>query len=403
MIELKAVKINNKRRIFKLFNKYSLGVLLTILIMAVGLFFTSQSQPEVFKYIFGQSNQLQTEDGRVNVLLLGIAGGNHDGPNLTDTIMVASYDRKTHQVDLISLPRDLWSEQYQAKINTLYQVGLNQAKGLSLIEGEIERILGIQIPYAVRIDFSGFTRAIDLIGGIDVEVAKPFDDYAYPVPGKETELCGYQESEMDIGEDQAKSLGVKPGRLKVLLDPDNKIATAAAKPGENLTYGDAQVIKFFPCRFEHLSFSQGLIHFGGETALKYVRSRHGANNEGSDFARSHRQQQVIQAFRDKALSVETLTDPRKIVELVKAFGASFDSDIPQGQYWEFVKLVKNVSGVKSYVIDSIGKDPLLVAPPPGQYGAWVLVPSGGDYSRIQKYVQDIFSGTLAASGSAKIN
>lgn len=47
-------------------------------------------------------------DGRVNVLLLGIGGPNHDGGDLTDTMILASIDPVNHGVVLLSIPRDLW-------------------------------------------------------------------------------------------------------------------------------------------------------------------------------------------------------------------------------------------------------------------------------------------------------
>ena len=54
----------------------------------------------------------------------------------------------------------------------------------------------------------------------------------------------------------------------------------------------------------------------GDTALKFVRSRHGSNGEGSDFARAARQQKVIAAFKSKVLSFGTLINPKNIIESI---------------------------------------------------------------------------------------
>ncbi|RJP47234.1 MAG: LytR family transcriptional regulator [Armatimonadetes bacterium] len=399
MDEIKALKKIKNRKSLRFLKKSWLFLAALVVSVILLLGWAQSTSPSVFQYVFGQGVNLNVDNGRLNVLLLGIAGGKHDGPNLTDTVIVASYDVETRELVLISLPRDLWLEEHKSKINVLYHTALNKGEGLQFVRSEIAELLGIDIPYAVRVDFAGFTNAIDLLEGIDVQVEKSFDDYVYPIPGKENELCGYKEEEQEINEEKARELGVEQGRLKVLLNPEGEIATASAKPGENIGYTDQQVFKLFPCRFEHLRFEQGVVNMDGETALKFVRSRHGTNMEGTDFARSKRQQLVIQAVRNKVLSLETLTDPKRIVELVQTFGSSFETDISQSQYIEFAKLVKKVNSIKSYVIDGSGQNPLLISPPSGKYGAWVLVPAEGDFSRIQQFVQDVFWGNPEASGS----
>lgn len=402
MSEIKPLLTEKQQSRLGIFKKYKWLILAVVIIFGALFWAGATSDSTVFNYVLGQESNLETEDNRVNVLLLGIAGKGHDGPNLTDTIIVASYDLSTKKVSLISLPRDLWLDGQKIKVNVLYQTGLNKGSGLSLPKEEIGKILGLKIPYAVRVDFSGFTRAVDLVGGIDVEVERTFDDYSYPVPGKENELCGFKEEERDINNEQAKALGIEAGRVRVLLDPQGQIATASAKPAANIVYTDLQVFRLFPCRFEHLSFKQGLTSMDGETALKFVRSRHGTNNEGTDFARSKRQQLVIAAFKNKVFSAETLFSPQKMINLAKTLGDSVEMDIPQSQYMEFLKLAKKTEGVKSYVINGEGKEPLLITPPVWQYGAWVLIPPNNDYGKIHQYVDDVLSGAFEASSSAKI-
>lgn len=393
---LKMSQKNKMRGIIKI----ALLIFFLVALVLFGLWWSSTSSSSVFNFVFGKESALKIENGRVHILLLGIAGSGHDGPNLTDTIMVASYQPTSAQVDLISLPRDLWLDEHKAKINTIYQLGLNQKDGLGFAQEEIGKILGINIPYGIRVDFNGFIKAVDLLEGIDVDVQNSFDDYFYPVPGKETELCDYEEKEIEINETKAKELNLSSGKVKALVDREGKIATASAT---NIIYTDDQVFKLFSCRFEHLNFQKGLTQMDGTTALKFVRSRHGTNKEGTDFARSKRQQQVLQAFRNKILSTDTLLNPQKIIELVKTFDKSMEINIPTTLYPEFIKIVKQQKDIKSFVIDSTGKNPLLIAPPPGEYGAWVLIPPNNDFGRIKKYMDDIFSGTLEASTAASLS
>ena len=186
------------------------------------------STSSVFKYAFSQSSNIKSTDDRVNVLLLGNAGGTHDGPYLTDSIIVASYNLKTHKVTMVSIPRDLWIEGAKGKVNAIYEIG--EAKyggGLKYTEDKIDDILGIPIHYGVRIDFRGFAKAVDLVGGVDIEVEKTFDDYNYPIEGKENDLCGNLEKEVELKDEEAKNLGLKAGKQKILVDPSGKPATVS--------------------------------------------------------------------------------------------------------------------------------------------------------------------------------
>jgi anionic cell wall polymer biosynthesis LytR-Cps2A-Psr (LCP) family protein len=61
--------------------------------------------------------------------------------------------------------------------------------GIALAKAAVGKITGQRIDYAVRIDFSGFVKAVDVVGGLDINVENSFDDYQYPVSGKEDDPC----------------------------------------------------------------------------------------------------------------------------------------------------------------------------------------------------------------------
>ncbi len=350
-----------------------------VLMLILGLFvwFMNHSTgKQVFEFAMSAASgpSIKSTDDRVNILLLGLAGGNHDGATLTDSIIVASYSLKSHKVTMISVPRDLWLEGISEKVNAAYQEGEERPEGgLAFASDKIDDIIGIPIHYAVRVDFAGFAKAIDLVGGVDVDVPKTFDDFNYPITGKEEDLCGLIEKELDITEEQAKMLKLKPGKQKLLVDSTDKIASQAAD---------------FACRFEHLHFNKGINHMDGETALKFVRSRMGTNGEGSDFARSRRQQLVIQAFREKALSLDTLFNPSKIGGLLNTFGESVDTNIPKSDYLDFYDIAKNVKGVDMIVLGDLGDGKsVLVVGDVSKYGRFVMVPPNDDYLPLQQYVK----------------
>lgn len=175
--------------------KYFLKVFFTslicfILIIASGIYVYSEKNVEatdIFKIIAGdeQENPNDTplekaivKKGRINILLLGLE---HER---TDTIMVASYDTKTKEVDIISIPRDTYCERdgfvnnANNKINSVYTV-----KGIEGIEEMVKSITGITVDKYVTIDYDGVRAAVDAVDGVEVDV--PFrmrytDPYSDP-------------------------------------------------------------------------------------------------------------------------------------------------------------------------------------------------------------------------------
>ncbi len=400
MEELRPIKLGKSNNRYSSRSKSKFKKLLPLLIVIFVLLSLSyflinlKGSTTISRFNILGGSSLKSTDDKVNILFLGIAGGVHDGSNLTDTIMVASYNLKTNQLYLFSIPRDLWLPALKSKANAAYEIGMAKNDGLGMTKTVMGNILGIPIHYALRVDFRGFVTAIDALGGVDVIVDKQFDDYLYPIQGKEDDMCGSTEKEMDFSADDAKKLNIDPGKQKVLILPDGQIATDSAIEDNG--------IKYFSCRYEHISFDKGLMKMNGAIALAYVRSRHGTNGQGSDFARSKRQQQVIEAARKKILSANTLMNPQKISELISTFGKSIDTDIPLNDILEFYNLSKKLDKTHSFVLDDSPKidlpnnrTSLLVHPPAADYGgAYVLISQDDDFAIVQGYVKKILSGEI---------
>lgn len=137
--------------------------------------------------ISNKHTPLKGEDsGRINILLLGKAGEHHSGRDLTDTVMIMSIDTRTKKIALLSLPRDLYVQipdtHTFTKLNAIYQHGLAQDKGLETIEATIENITKLPISYSFVIDFDGFEKVINALGGVNVEVLRDIYDPRYPGP-----------------------------------------------------------------------------------------------------------------------------------------------------------------------------------------------------------------------------
>lgn len=272
-----------------------------------------------------------------NFLILGMAGGNHPGKDLTDTIIFASLNSKDKKITFISIPRDIWLDEFKTKINSIYHY-----KGLEETKEIIGQVLNQPIDYTVVVNFEFFKNFIDEIGGITVEVERSFDDYKYPIAGKENDLCG----------------------------------------------GDPE----FKCRYEHIHFEAGKQEMDGETALKFVRSRNAEGEEGTDFARAQRQQKVILAIKQKILSWEILSQPKKLLQLIKLGFSNIETDFPQEELPVLAKSFLKTGGknIKSFVLN----DNLLISPKNSKekyQNQWVLIPKSGDWKEVQKYIQKLLT------------
>jgi len=321
-------------------------VLGCLLIIVLFFFFISNIlkgfslKPDFLIPFIFNTGELKEDNGRTNFLILGTGGAQHEGPNLTDTIMFVSFNKKNGQATLLSLPRDIWVEKLKQKINSAYAIGqADDGNGLELVKEIVGEITGLPVHYGVVIDFSVFKEIIDIVGGIDVVVDKTFDDFKYPLENGEYE--------------------------------------AATESGEI---------------YKHLRFEKGLTHMDGETALEYSRSRNSEDPaEGSDFARSKRQQKVLLALKNKLLSKKIITDIPKLQSAYKTIIQNIDTDIRQKNLPALSRLALSFKEekVKTVVLDegTEEKPGFLENPPVEKYGAWVLSPRGGSWQKFQEYLK----------------
>jgi LCP family protein required for cell wall assembly len=137
--------------------------------------------------VFSPVEKLKGEKkGRINILLLGIGGEKHYGGELTDTIMIASVNTKTNEAALLSVPRDMYVQIPGTNINNkinaikIYGDKSEEKNGIELIKKVVEEISGLDIHYYAQLDFNGFIKIIDDLGGIDIYLEKDINDPGYP-------------------------------------------------------------------------------------------------------------------------------------------------------------------------------------------------------------------------------
>jgi LCP family protein required for cell wall assembly len=102
------------------------------------------------------------------------------GPALADTLVVVVLDEQSRHIGLISLPRDLYvdiPDSNTDRINTVYQVGKRTKRDpLQLLSRVVEDTLKLPIEHAIALDLGVFERAVDAVGGVDVDVPCPIRD-----------------------------------------------------------------------------------------------------------------------------------------------------------------------------------------------------------------------------------
>jgi len=102
------------------------------------------------------------------------------GPALADTLVVVVLDEQSRHVGLISIPRDLYVDIPDGptdRINTVYQVGKRSKRdGLQLLSRVVADTLKLPIEHAIALDLGVFERAVDAVGGVDVDVPCPLRD-----------------------------------------------------------------------------------------------------------------------------------------------------------------------------------------------------------------------------------
>jgi len=283
------------------------------------------------------TDALSTPDSKLNILLLGIGGEGHAGPQLTDTIIYASFDRSTNKLGLVSIPRDmaypLGAGQFE-KINAVnaYNEQTHPGQGADFTAQDFSKLFNVRIDRVVKIDFKGFAQLVDSLGGVDISVPTSFTDYTYPT------------------------------------DDD----------GPN------------PYKVQTISFTKGMQHMDGKRALEFVRSRHGTNGEGSDFARGRRQQLVIGAVRDKLLSLGTLSNPKTMSEIWTSLSSHIQTNLTA---WDLIKLAPlavhfSSENIISHVLTDDPKTGELVM---GDTSNYMMFPRNSDWTQIRDIMADPFT------------
>ena len=258
------------------------------------LFPTQAAPPPAAPAVDPASLPPLTDNETINFLLIGSdrrpAGTSHR----TDTLLIAVVWYREGQVSLISVPRDTWlyiPTVGMQRINTAFQSGESggyPGGGTGLLKDTILQNFGIRIDHTAMVEFDGFRRIVDTLGGIDLPVACPYTDWRLISPG---------------------------------LDENN----------EN--------------NWWLYTVGPGQVHMDGDLALWYARSR----SKSNDFDRGRRQQEVIRTLFQKALQTDTFS---KIPQLYNDFSSTVITDMSLGDMLSLAPYAVNFTNanIRSYYI-----------------------------------------------------
>jgi LCP family protein required for cell wall assembly len=123
----------------------------------------------------------------LNVLVLGFDSREGDrSPPRSDVFMLAQLDLQAKRINVVSIPRDLWVTvpgYGEERINAAYPLGWRQEQpsaGVALVRRTVEQTFGVPIDYYIAVDFRGFQRVVDAVGGVDIDVPYYLRDDEYP-------------------------------------------------------------------------------------------------------------------------------------------------------------------------------------------------------------------------------
>ncbi|HET8661014.1 MAG TPA: LCP family protein [Micromonosporaceae bacterium] len=239
----------------------------------------------------GRDRPAYTTTGPLNFLLLGSDFRSRtptDGQR-SDTIIVVHIPRGLDRAYLVSIPRDLRvvippfpATGYaggQTKINAAYQHGGGGVGGTQLLSTTLTQLLGVGFDGAAIINFDGFRRAVDVLGGVTIHV-----DHRVT----------------------AKHLAYdRNGRLiSVYTDPEGR--------------------PFVPEGARLYVFEPGFRRMTGEIALEWARTRYGL--PGGDYDRQRHQQEFLRAMLAEAMAQDIVTNPVRLDQFVRAVGSSLAVD-----------------------------------------------------------------------------
>ena len=235
-----------------------------------------------------------TADDRKDLFFTFLIIGLNEGTN-ANTIMVASYDGSSREINLISIPRDslMNVNRRGRKISSAYMAGAlggrGRAGGVAQMQRDVMSVIGFIPDFYIVVCYDGFSAAIDAVGGIEIYV--PFHKR-------------YRDRRQNL----------------------------------------------------YINIPPGLQHMNGETALHFARFRRSSRGFRAitDYQRIENQQMVVNAVIDSLLRPANIL---RIPEFVNIFSRSMYTNLTFGNLLWFaneLNYIRGTDAISAYTMPTVG-------------------------------------------------
>jgi LCP family protein required for cell wall assembly len=328
-------------------------VLLLITIISYGAFLVASGSKvfeqglggqSIIKTLYGNEKLKGEAEDRINILLMGMGGVNHPGGLLTDSIMVLSIRPSDKKVAILSIPRDLQVKiagKGDDKINSAFSAGYNDYYAKQCNKKNALTCQDLALT-------AGAKQSADTVSTV---LNIPIHYYIT------ADFTGFEKIIDQLG-------GVDVYVEKAIYDP---------------LFPDEAMRGYAPFKIK-----AGQQHLDGKTALKYARSR----ETTSDFDRAARQQKIVSAVRDKAMTAGFFTNPKKVADVTTTLGKSIKVSFTPSEIKTFIDMMSNIS-MSGAITEVLSNAPngLLVD---YNNGLYYLKPKSGNFKEIQNLALNIF-------------
>jgi LCP family protein required for cell wall assembly len=323
---------------------------LIVLFISVSFFalsFASKKIGQPANYLFNtlqsaaKSNPYLGKDN-INFVILGLDKRNDtlEKTETTDTVIFASLNLKNYKVNTISIPRDLWIYNLNVKVNEIYPLSLKQPDKFSYIKDQFQKITNQNIDHVVVITTDNLIEFVNLIGGVDLNLDQGFIDKKYPNP------------------DYIKN------------------------PSKNIPI------------YKTVEFKAGPVHLDQSNITEFVRSRKGGETEaqgGTDLARIHRQQLLLEAVLAKVKSGQFISSESQLINLYQFWNQKLFKDVTDTNIIQMFSILnENINQLTLNKIEipvgTTAKDGLIYHPTTFINKQWVFIPSDKEYQQLQQFI-----------------
>jgi LCP family protein required for cell wall assembly len=324
-------------------------IILSISVSFFTLSFVSKKLGQPSNYLFNtlrsasSSNPYSNQD-KINFVILGLDKRDDtlEKTITTDTVIFASLNLKNFKLNIVSIPRDLWFYDINAKVNEIYPLSQKESDKYAFIKTKFQKLTNQNIDHVVVLTTDNLIKFVNLIGGVDLVLDTGFKDTQYPNP-------------------------------EYIKNPSKNIPI-----------------------YKTVEFKAGPIHLDESNITEFVRSRHGgetAAQGGTDLGRIHRQQLLLEAVLAKVKSGQFISSESQLIDFYKFWNQDIEKDINDVQALQITSLLsENINKIElnksEITVGTNAKNGLIYHPTTFINKQWVFIPSDKEYKALQDFIQN---------------